>query len=205
MTIDDTKHTLKLLLAAYPTQRSRMTPADLRAMLEIWSLALADVALEDARAAVQRIVMTHKWLPSIAEFREEIGTVHHGVRRSGLEAWGDVRGLLAYRNADDTSGVDPVVLEICKRYGWIETRTLTRNGVDLEQWHVVTGENESSDRIRFAELYDKLTADGRKAAQLAPGAVNPMLPQRGAPGQISSGSAAQRVLDSLPPAREDDH
>lgn len=175
MIIDETKEILRLICAAYPTQRQKLTSADMHAMLEVWSLALADVEFALARAAAGRIVCSSKWLPSIAEFRAEIGVMHHGERRNGLDAWGDVRTLRTYREREAMATFDPLVIQVCQRYDWIEWRTLFRNGEDVEQWHVVTGENDESDRIRFAQLYDSLARDERKQAQLAPGGK---IPQR---------------------------
>lgn len=175
MNTDETKEILRLLCAAYPTQRQRMTGADMHAMLEVWSLALVDIDHDEAVRAAGRIVCTSKWLPSVAEFRAAIGEVHHGVRRTGAEAWGDVRRLFTYRERDAMATVDPVVLEVCTAQGWIHWRTMWRNGEDIEQWHVAMGEdaNPAADRARFIELYDALTVGERKAAQLAPGGKIP--------------------------------
>lgn len=173
MTVDESKEILRLVFGAYPTQRQRMQPDDVRAMLHVWSLALGDVPFEVVKAAIARLVCSSKWMPSIAEVRAEIGTIHHGRRRSGIDAWGDVRALGTYREGFD--GIDPVVLYACKAFGWIQTRTLWRDGQDVEQWNVATGENEAADRARFAELYDKTVADERIAAQISPGAQIPQL------------------------------
>jgi hypothetical protein len=172
---DETKEILRLICAAYPTQRQRMTGADLHAMLAVWSLGLADVEMEPAVRAVGRIVCTSKFLPSLAEFRAALGDVHHGARRTGAEAWGDIRKLFAYRERSAMADVDPVVLEVCTAQGWIHWRTMWRNGKDIEQWHVAMGEdaNPAADRARFIELYDVLTVGERKAAQLAPGGKIP--------------------------------
>jgi hypothetical protein len=192
MTGPEAKEILRLVFGAYPTQRARMQPEDVRAMLEVWSLGLADVDYDVAKIAVGRIVCTSKWLPSIAELRSEIGIVHHGEKRNGLEAWGDVLKLYNFRSGTD--GVDPLVLQVCGAFGWIEHRTLWRNGEDVDQWHVVHGENEASDRARFAELYNKLTADERKAAQLSAGAQIPRL--KGESGARGLGDIVKGMLPS---------
>jgi hypothetical protein len=130
---------------------------------------------DEAVRAAGRIVCTSKWLPSVAEFRAALGEVHHGARRTGAEAWGDVRRLFSYRERAAMADVDPVVLEVCTAQGWIHWRTMWRNGEDIEQWHVAMGEdaNPAADRARFIELYDALTVGERKAAQLAPGGKIP--------------------------------
>lgn len=194
MTTDETKGILRLICAAYPTQRQRMNASDLHAMLEVWSLALADVDLASARAAAARIVCTSKWLPSIAEFRAAVGDVHHGSRRSGAEAWGDIRPLLEYRDREAMASVDPLVLEVCTAQGWITWRTLWRSGEDVEQWHVTLGENLAADRARFIELYDALALSERKTAQLTPGGK---IPERiAAPEGRTLGAIVQGMLPS---------
>ena len=88
------------------------------------------------------------------------------------------------------------MLHGCERYGWIEWRVLFRGGVEIDQWHVVTGENEESDRIRFAQLYDSLARDERKLAQLTAGGKIPQrLEQRGvrALGDLVSGLLPEKV------------
>lgn len=193
MNTNDTKEVLRLICAAYPTQRQKMTSADMHAMLEVWSLALADIEPEAAVRAAGRIVMTSKFLPSIAEFRAAIGEVHHGVRRTGAEAWGDVRGLFTYRDRGALEGVDPLVLEVLTAQGWIAWRTLWRNGADVEQWHAsMPTDNVSADRARFIELYDALAIGERKAAQLSPGAAIP--DRKALPGGEQLGAIVGRML-----------
>jgi hypothetical protein len=173
MTATETKEILRLVFGAYPTQRQRLQPDDVRAMLDVWSLALADVPFELVKAAIARLICTSKWIPAIAEVRAELTTVLHGRKRSGLDAWGDVRQLGIYR--EGTEGVDPLALQVCQRFGWVQTRVLWRDGRDVQQWNVATGENEESDRVRFAQLYDKLSGDEREQAQITPGAQIPRL------------------------------
>lgn len=176
MNVTETKEILRLVFGAYPTQRQKMQPDDVAAMLNVWSLGLADVAFEVVKAAIARLVCTSKWMPAIAEVRAEIGELHHGRRRSGIEAWGDLHAMQTPRERDAMALVDPITLYVCKAMGWIETRTLWRGGEDVEQWYVVVPlDNESSDRARFAELYDKTASDERRTAQISAGAQIPQL------------------------------
>lgn len=196
MTTEQTREVLRLICAAYPTQRQKLRPQDLHAMLEIWSVALADIDIDTAKAAAGRIVMTSKWLPSISEFRAECGTVQNGgdSGRSGLDAWGDIKAMRAYRGREALADFDPIVVKVCIAFDWIVWRTLWRNGEDIEQWHVETGDNEESDRIRFAQLYERTQADDRRQGQLTPGAK---IPQRiAAPGGKTLGAIVQGMLPS---------
>lgn len=171
MTTSETIELVRFVLAAYPAQRSRMSGEDAKAMVAAYAAGLADVELEHARAGATRLIRTSKWLPSVAELREAIGVVHAGERRSGIDAWGDVVSMRTYRDREALETFDPLVVELCRRFGWIEWRVLVRGGRDVDQWHVVSGENEPADRARFAEAYDKLTASARREAQAAPGAL----------------------------------
>ncbi|HUS27572.1 MAG TPA: replicative helicase loader/inhibitor [Kofleriaceae bacterium] len=184
MTNTEITQALKLIFAAYPQQRARMSADDVKAMHDVWSLAFADVSLEPAKAAIARHVCTSKWMPSIAEIREQLGTLHHGLKRSGINAWGDLKALRTYREREAMEQVDPVVLFVCRAFDWIEWRTLLKASGDIEQWHVVVPlENEASDRARFAELYDKTIADERTTAQLSAGGKIPAQLQRSRDGR----------------------
>lgn len=179
MTNSEVSAALKLVFAAYPQHRGRMSPDDVKAMHDVWCLALADLTLEMAKAAIARHLCTSKWMPSIAEIREQLGMLHHGLKRSGINAWGDLKALRVYREREAMADVDPVVMFVCNAFDWIETRTLWRNGEDVEQWHVVVPlDNEASDRARFAELYDKTIADERQVAQISAGGKIPAQMQR---------------------------
>lgn len=195
MTASEAKEILRLIYGAYPTQRQRMQPEDVKAMLEVWTIGLGDIPFDVGKSAIGRIVCTSKWMPSIAEFRAEVGELHHGARRNGLDAWGDVRALSTFRERDALATVDPTVMHICQRFNWIEWRTLWRDGADVEQWHVVPGENEESDRARFAQLYDSLTRDERKVAQISAGAQIPRLKQ-GEGGARPLGDIVKGMLPS---------
>ena len=171
MTTAETIELVRFVLAAYPAQRARMSGEDAKAMVAAYAAGLADVELEHAQAAATRLIRTSKWLPSVSEIREAIGVVHAGERRSGIDAWGDVIAMRTYRDRDALETFDPLSVEICRRFGWLEWRVLVRGGRDFDQWHVSSCENEPADRARFAEAYDKLTASARREAQAAPGAL----------------------------------
>lgn len=178
MTDIEAAEVVKLLFALYPTQRRSMSAKDAEMFTSVCMDAFADLEAGAARAAITRLAMTAKWLPTIAEIREAVGIVHHGDRRDGISAWGDVLELHGFRNREALADFDPLVIEVCQRFGWIEWRTLWRAGQDIEQWHVVHGENESADRARFVEAYDKAAMKQRKDAQVSPGGKNPNLLDR---------------------------
>lgn len=178
MTELEVRSVLKLLAAAYPTQRQRMTNDDVRAMAAIYTAGLLDLDLERATAAVNRLVKSSRWIPTIAEIRAAAVDVGHGGRTPGGEAWGMARKLSSYRFSDDLEELDPLLRRTLQALGMIKWRELWRRDETIRQWAVCTGDNEVADRARFIELYDQLSQDERKEAAIAPGAISKALPQR---------------------------
>lgn len=166
MTRQEAARIVAVILASYPTQAEKLlNPKRQVAMVEAFESLLSDVSYEHANAAVRALVQTSKFMPSIAEIRASALELVRGPVRAGVDAWGDLRQLRAFRDRDAMTEVDPLVLQVCQRYGWIEWRTYFRGSEDIEQWHVVTSEHEASDRARFAELYDKLASQAQREAQ----------------------------------------
>lgn len=160
MTTDETKQILRLVCAAYPSQRQKMTARDLHAMLDVWSAALADIPFDDAQKAVARIVCSSKWMPSIAEFRAEVGEMHAGAVRKGGEAWGDVlKAVGRFGSGRSPTFDDPLVAYCVDSIGW---RSIC-----------MSDETDPAPRARFIDLYDSLARDERKLAQLTPGGKIP--------------------------------
>ncbi len=146
---------VSLALAAYPSQAGWV---DVPSTIEAWASLLSDVDFAAAEAAVRVLAQTERKMPSIADIRATCLELAHGPKRPGVDAWGDVIALRTFTDVTTMTSVDPITLHACKQFGWIEYRTLTRNGVDIEQWHVVSGENEAADRKRFIDEYDALKA-----------------------------------------------
>lgn len=136
-----------MLLQAYP--QAQFGPAS-SAMYE---RMLVDLDPATALEAVQRLMRTSKWLPTIAEIRTTAADVRHGPKRLGAEAWGDVteavRRVGAYR--PPPAFTDSLVTDCVGMLGW-------RN--------LCLGANDAADRARFIELYDGLV-DRRRADVVA--------------------------------------
>jgi hypothetical protein len=159
---------LKLLAAAYPTQRQRMSRDDARAMAAVYIAGLADLDAARTRAAVGRLVKSSRYIPTIAEIRGAAVDVAHGSRMAGGAAWGECLRLIRRYGShrwpgSDFTVSDPVLLATIRALGW----------PDLCQ-----SDNAHADRARFIELYDQLAAGERKEAAIAPGATSRALPQR---------------------------
>lgn len=173
MTVDESKDCVKFLLAGFPREASFMSPEQASYTLVFYASALQDLDYADVRRAMIRLARVSEKLPTVAAIRAAVVTTRAGVRRTGSEAWGDLRGLRQFRERQALGACDQLVLEICTAFDWIEWRTLWRNGQDIEQWHVVTGENESADRARFIDAYDQQASTSAREAQASKGALAP--------------------------------
>lgn len=162
MTEPEALKLIAVMTAALPREWSFQTPDQRKTTVGIYTRMLADLPYVAANAAVESLLATATRMPAIAEVREATLRMMHGAVRPGGDAWGEARALAAYRNVGDVSGVDVLVLRVCTAMGWIKRRTLTRNGEDIEQFHVALGDNESADRARFIELYDQYAREQRR-------------------------------------------
>jgi hypothetical protein len=164
------------LMAAFP--QSKMTSAT----SAVYERQLADLDVRCVTVAVERLVNTLNWLPTIAQIRAEAATVLHGHRRLGGEAWGDV---VAEMRRVGWYGVprfdDPVVSDAVRMLGWQGLCSST---------------NEIADRARFTELYDGLAERQRKETVVSIGLA---LPAAQAVPRI--GAAVSNVLAGLVPAK----
>ncbi len=125
---------------------------------EVYETMLRDLDFELAKRAVQRLICSSKWLPTVAEIRAAAADVQHGPVRAGGEAWGDlveaIRRVGSYRPAPTFA--DPLVNECVKAMGWRE---------------LCLGSNDAADRAKFVSLYDSLA--GRERSNLVAGVALP--------------------------------
>lgn len=149
MTDIETQQVVSLLLAAFPSARLDAEAA--RATAVVYRRMLADLDAGIARAAIERLIATCKWFPTVAEIREACAALTAGPRRAGGEAWGDVRRAISRYGYSREPGrdfafEDPLVAKAVSALGW---------------GAICSSENEVADRARFIELYDKLARDNR--------------------------------------------
>lgn len=151
-----------IMLGAYPSQAAKLGEELGEAMIAAYEALLDDIPYSMAQAALRALAQTEKFMPSVADIRAACLELTKGPKRPGVDAWGDVIAFRKFQDVTAIGSADPITLHICKEFGWIEYRTLWRNGADVDQWHVVSGDNESADRARFIELYDKLRTQGHR-------------------------------------------
>jgi hypothetical protein len=198
MTPTQAKAAVKLLLAAYPTQRQRMSDSDVTGMTEVYATAFAKLDDAIVRAAISALVLTERWLPSVAQVVAKVADMRDGRKRAGGDAWGDVLGAMRRYGSHRTPGIDfsfadPLVARVVKAFGWGD---------------LCASDNAAADRARFIELYDKLAtedASDRAVSGAMPGLAFKELP-RGTTPVADAISNTLRVLtgganDAKPAAR----
>lgn len=146
MTRSEAAKLVAVLLAAFPSAKSTAGTS------EVYERMLADLDYPTANAAVERLIATCKFMPSIAEIRGACMDLSHGDQRAGGEAWGECLKAISrfgiYRApGKDFSFQDPLVARCVAALGWEA---------------LCNSENQAADRARFIELYDKLAVGARR-------------------------------------------
>lgn len=146
MTQFQTAKLVAVLLAAYPQALwGDGTPL-------LYERMLADLDAAVAKAAVEQLIATSRYLPTVAEIRAACVELTVGPRRFGAEAWGEVLTAIGRFGHRRTPGVD---------FKFGDTNT-TRAVIAFGWRHLCSSENPIADRARFIELYDQLDASTRK-------------------------------------------
>lgn len=148
MTEPEAQKLWTILLAAYASTVSRLSDEIQKAQAMIYRRMLADLEYPLANAAVERLLATCKFMPSIAEIREAALSTAHGEVRPGADAWGDVLKAVSKTGARGTPVfADPVVAKCVESLGW---------------QNICLSENATADRARFIELYDRQASTQRR-------------------------------------------
>lgn len=189
MTQEHAKGIAKLLLASYPAQRARMSDADVLAMMDAYSSGLSHLDDVMVRRAITALVLSERWMPTIAQIVSKVSEMRDGHKREGGEAWGDVMQAIRRYGYVRSPGVDfqfddPLVARCVRALGWVE---------------LCSSENAVADRARFIELYTDLA--NRDSVDRAVGAALPGYQ----PKQLPSGARPlKQILNSLLPGGNDD-
>jgi len=137
----DAAELVMLLLGAYPHAKVHSRTS------QVYETMLADLDVESARAAVQRLITTSKFMPTVAEVRAAAADLERGPVRSGADAWLDV---LAQIRSEGYCGAprfdDAIVTALVERWGW--SRLCLEGSLE-------------ADRARFIEAYDSLAKQAR--------------------------------------------
>lgn len=152
MKLSEVAELVMMLLAAYPHRDMSAATSS------VYERSLRDLDVNLARVAVERLIRTSKFLPSIAEIREACEVTQKGHLRTGGEAWADAVKAARYVGsyAPTPKFKDPLVTEALRLWGsWKE--------------FCLSPEDDAAGRARFIQLYDELAK--RKHEQDVAGAL----------------------------------
>lgn len=135
-----------VLLSAYPHVRTNEGTS------MAYERMLADLDHGAAQAAIERLLSSCKFLPTIAEIRETALAITVGEQKPGGEAWGSVLRAMKREGAYRSPGIDFVFAD-----------SVTAECVAALDWkELCLSENTVADRARFIELYDRLAVQSRR-------------------------------------------
>jgi hypothetical protein len=152
MTDVEAQRLITCVVTAFPATLARLTPDQQRDTQAIYRRMLADLDYPAANAAIERLLATAKFMPTVAEIREATLAIESGEQKPGGEAWGEVLKAVSVYGSYRTPGVeftfsDPVTARCVDSLGWSS---------------LCLSENTVADRARFIELYDKQAAQSRR-------------------------------------------
>jgi len=152
MTVDEALVLLGILRAAYPRfyadMESKMDSKEAKKAAfetaKLWATLLSDINLEIAKLALQRLIVTCKFPPTIAEMRESIAVVKHVQLPDAGEAWAEVNQAICYygyyRPEEGIASLSEMAQEAVRRIGWRELCTAPI-------------EHEMANRAHFLKIY----------------------------------------------------
>jgi hypothetical protein len=144
-----------VVLAACPTQSSRLDRDRATSMVDAYATLLSDLPYEHVNAAVAMLLQTRTWMPSVADIRSAVLELQRGPKRTGSEAWASVVRAMREQGAHRHPGEDFVFHD-----------PLTARCVQAMGWRdLCLSENTVADRARFIELYDSMAAPALRAEQ----------------------------------------
>jgi hypothetical protein len=136
-----------VLLEAFPNAKLGERTRD------VYEDNLQDLEAASVGRAVQRLIGTCRFLPTIAEIREAATDLHLGPRRTGAEGWQDA--ILEVRRigwCGSPKFRDPLVAQCIQMWGsW--------------QSFCNSPEDDPGGRARFIELYETLSKRDRSDVQ----------------------------------------
>ena len=145
MTQKETAILLSILKAAYPRFYADMPHESVMEIVELWAVMLSDVDFDVAKLALQRLIATSKFPPSIAEVRESIAAIMYKSIPDAGDAWGEVivaiREYGYYRQQEALASMREPTRMAVQRMGWRE---------------LCMSENDMADRAHFLRIYESM-------------------------------------------------
>lgn len=76
MTKKEAVQILAILKAAYPASYNNMTKEEASGTVSVWAIQFATMPVDIVMMAVQKLISTNKFPPTVAEVKEKIKTIH---------------------------------------------------------------------------------------------------------------------------------
>ena len=144
MTVQETAVLMGILEEAYPRFYADKDDDAAERTVRFWAGFLSDTPLEIATLALQRLIVTCKFPPTVAEMRESIAAVQYAPMPDAGEAWAEVNRAISqygyYRPEEGIASLSEMTRAAVQRMGWRELCTAPL-------------EHEMANRAHFLKIY----------------------------------------------------
>ena len=192
MTEEQAQMLVTVWVTSFPSTMVRLSQEQQRQTMATYRRMLSDLDYAVANAAVERLMATCKFMPSVAEIRDTALSLATGEQVAGGEAWGALLKAISEQGAYRVPGTDFVFRD-----------PVTAKAVSCLGWqNLCLSDCQPAERARFIELYDKLAVTERRL-QLSEG-LPAMRRYRALQERTaqSIGDAVKRVLSLSEPEEE---
>lgn len=142
MTREEVIQVLAILKANYSGALKDMTRQEAEGKINLWITMFADTNKEIMNLAIQKIIATSKYFPTVAEVREVIAEINTGYILDGGAAWGEVitaiRNYGQYRELQALESMSDMTKTVVQRMGWRD---------------LCLSEDTEIDRAHFLKIY----------------------------------------------------
>lgn len=131
------------LQVAYPRFYNNNSEEEITLAINLWTKMLDDLTVEEVALAVNKIIATSEWPPSIADVRKAVTETQKGQIKDAGEAWGEVTAAI-------------------RQFGYVREKEAlesmseeTKRTVKYIGWQTIcASENLMADRAHFFKIYE---------------------------------------------------
>lgn len=124
--------------------------------VKAWFFHLQDISAEEVKAAVDKLIATSRFPPSVADIRQEVVELHEASTDWG-EAWNEVMkavGRYGYTQSEEAiESMNPMTKEAVKRLGWKQICESDSSG-------------KTALRANFRMIYEQIQKKKREESQM---------------------------------------
>lgn len=154
---------LAILKANYSNAFKDMTKQEAEAKINLWTSMFADVEPEEMLLAVQKIIATKPYFPTVAEVRSVLAEIKAERILDAGAAWEEVRAAIReygrYQPEQAFQSMSPVTRLVAKRMGWIELCMSEEQSIDRAHFFKIYQTEESRQKenaLLPLEMFEKL-------------------------------------------------